>query len=231
MSTSDFKGKLVLDCGCGFGRHLYYVAEAEAEFVVGIDLSHAVEAAAHNIDKFSNADVVQASIYALPFRPIFDIAYSIGVIQHTTDPKRALQAIGSLIKPGGILYAWIYGPRPWWYRFIVDNLRLISLKLGDRSLYWLSYLLALGSYGLVALPRRVLNKLGLTKGSLDIPVMRYAEYPFAVSHADWFDRLGAPITAYFSQREAEELLNQVPCTVRKIKFRSGGSWKLFGIKE
>ncbi len=49
-----FRGKLVLDAGCGFGRHTYYAAEFGAE-AVGFDLSDAVEAAYRNTRNFPHA--------------------------------------------------------------------------------------------------------------------------------------------------------------------------------
>ena len=36
----EFKGKTVLDLGCGYGRHCKYAADNGAKRVVGTDISH-----------------------------------------------------------------------------------------------------------------------------------------------------------------------------------------------
>ena len=36
----DFKGKRVLDLGCGYGWHCIYAMENGASSVVGVDISH-----------------------------------------------------------------------------------------------------------------------------------------------------------------------------------------------
>ena len=47
LQPDFFDGKLGLDAGCGFGRHLYYATKFGAE-MVGLDLSEAVESAYNN---------------------------------------------------------------------------------------------------------------------------------------------------------------------------------------
>ena len=36
----DFRGKRVLDLGCGYGWHCKYAAEQGAQYVLGTDISH-----------------------------------------------------------------------------------------------------------------------------------------------------------------------------------------------
>lgn len=105
--------KLVLEAGCGAGRFLE-VAAASGAMVIGMDLTRAVDAAALTVKRFPNAHVVQASIYELPFRDgTFDLCYSIGVIQHTPDPARSLEALPRVVKPRGRVAVTVYERRPW----------------------------------------------------------------------------------------------------------------------
>ncbi|HXH05125.1 MAG TPA: methyltransferase domain-containing protein, partial [Vicinamibacterales bacterium] len=81
-----FPGKLGLDAGCGFGRHIYYAARYGAE-MVGVDYSAAIESARANTSHLPNVHLVQADIYRLPFRRgTFDFAYCLGVLHHLPDP-------------------------------------------------------------------------------------------------------------------------------------------------
>lgn len=106
-------GKWVLDAGCGAGRFLDVASQTDGE-IVGIDLSSAIDAAQENLAGRANVHFVQASIYELPFREgTFDLAYSIGVIQHTPDREKTLRSLAAMVKPGGELAVTIYPRKPW----------------------------------------------------------------------------------------------------------------------
>ena len=84
---SDFKGKLVLDGGCGNGRY----AKLANDWGAGgcVDISSAVEIASRNVADRPGVDVVQAELFELPFRPAtFDMAYSVGVSPHARRQAR-----------------------------------------------------------------------------------------------------------------------------------------------
>jgi 2-polyprenyl-3-methyl-5-hydroxy-6-metoxy-1,4-benzoquinol methylase/uncharacterized protein YbaR (Trm112 family) len=111
-SSDELRGKRVLDVGCGAGRFTEIALAAGAE-VVAVDLSQAVEACRDNLSPNDQLEIVQASIYELPFPPgSFDFVYCIGVIQHTPDPKRSVLEIAKMVRPGGQLGYWIY-ERDW----------------------------------------------------------------------------------------------------------------------
>jgi SAM-dependent methyltransferase len=112
-TPAGLAGRRVLEVGCGAGRFLE-VAAPVAGLVVGVDLSRAVEAAAKTVAAHPNARLVQASVYALPFKPgVFDLCYSIGVVQHTPDPAAALAALPRLVKPKGRVAVTVYERRAW----------------------------------------------------------------------------------------------------------------------
>jgi 2-polyprenyl-3-methyl-5-hydroxy-6-metoxy-1,4-benzoquinol methylase len=102
-SLDVFKGKLVLEAGCGAGRFTEIMLEAGAS-VWAVDLSSAVEANYENCRDKADYSVCQADILRLPFAPEqFDIVVCIGVIQHTENPERTIEALCSHVKPGGLL--------------------------------------------------------------------------------------------------------------------------------
>ena len=94
-----WNGKTVLDAGCGAGRFLEVSSRNRECDVVGVDLSSAIDAAQETVSGRSNVHLVQASIFELPFRPrSFDGVYCIGVIQHTPDPKAAVQSLADVVE-------------------------------------------------------------------------------------------------------------------------------------
>jgi SAM-dependent methyltransferase len=107
-NEATLSGKLVLDAGCGAGRFAEIALALGAE-VVAIDYSSAVDAAWANLGRHPRLHVVQADIYALPFAPeSFDFVYSLGVLQHTPDVKRATLSLPPFLKPGGQLTVDLY---------------------------------------------------------------------------------------------------------------------------
>ena len=136
-SEATLPGKLVLDAGCGAGRFAEVALSLGAE-VVAVDYSSAVDACAANLAPNPQLTVVQADIYALPFpREAFDFIYSLGVLQHTPDVKRAVMSLIPFLKPGGTLTVDVY-PRNWhqwvhpktWLRPMttrMDNARLFRI--------------------------------------------------------------------------------------------------------
>lgn len=108
----DLKGKWVLDAGCGAGRFAEIALDAGAN-VVAIDYSSAVDACWSNLSHYPNLHVLQADIYALPFKDaVFDYVYSLGVLQHTPNVEQAFKALPRVLKPGGKITVDYY-----WKRF------------------------------------------------------------------------------------------------------------------
>jgi SAM-dependent methyltransferase len=112
-TEADLGDRLVLDAGSGAGRFAEIAAQRGAR-VVAVDSSSAVEATRATLAGIGVTDVVQADVTRLPFaKSCFDFAYSIGVIQHTHDPRGAIRAIVESVAPGGRYGLTIYGRRPW----------------------------------------------------------------------------------------------------------------------
>lgn len=106
--VDSLRGQRVLDAGCGMGRFAEVCAVAGAE-VHAIDLSTAVEAAARNLQQHPDVSFYQADIFNLPFpEGTFDAIYSIGVLHHTPDTRRAFLSLTRLLKPGGRIAIWVY---------------------------------------------------------------------------------------------------------------------------
>lgn len=131
VDRSFFQGKLVLDAGCGKGRHAFWAQKFGAAEVVGVDLSDAVDVAFANTRGLPNVHIVQADIYQLPLAPVFDYAYSVGVLHHLPDPKAGFLAVTKLLKRGGAISAWVYGAEnnEWITRFVDPVRKRVTSKL------------------------------------------------------------------------------------------------------
>ncbi|HEX6487712.1 MAG TPA: methyltransferase domain-containing protein [Candidatus Dormibacteraeota bacterium] len=101
-------GMRLLDCGCGPGSITVGLAEAVAPGdVVGLDIEprqletarvYAAERGAANLT------FELGSVYELPFDDAtFDAAVAHFVIEHVSDPLRALRELRRVLKPGGVL--------------------------------------------------------------------------------------------------------------------------------
>ena len=75
----------------------------------GIDISDSVSIAERRSRQLPNVTILQADILRPCFATAsFDFVWCEGVVIHTPNPSKALEAIGRLVKPGGQLYVWVY---------------------------------------------------------------------------------------------------------------------------
>jgi len=210
-----FRGKTVLDAGCGMGRHLYYASQ-HARDVIGIDFSRAVDAAHHNTRHLPAAHVVQADLLHLPFRrQAFDFIYCLGVLHHLADPDRGLRGLMAYLKPRGEVRVYVYWDlkdSPRWKQTLlalVTALRRVTTKLPHRALLWLCYPIAVGAWLAFVLPYRWLSRFRPTRRFAEtLPLTQYAQYPFPVLLNDQFDRFSAPLERRCSSGEVHTWLER-----------------------
>jgi SAM-dependent methyltransferase len=107
-----FRGKKVLDCGCGPGRHAWAFAVLGASVTAFDTSTSAVEAARRELGDFAGVCIEQRNILdPLPYAADFDLVWCYGVVHCTGDTYRALSNIAACVRPGGMIYFMVY-PEP-----------------------------------------------------------------------------------------------------------------------
>ena len=104
-----FRGKTVLDVGCGEGGKSIYYAGCGAEIVVGIDVveEYAAKSAAlaESLGLSDKFRFVCGSALALPFRDgTFDTVIMSDFFEHVSEPAAALREAMRVLKDGGMLF-------------------------------------------------------------------------------------------------------------------------------
>jgi 2-polyprenyl-3-methyl-5-hydroxy-6-metoxy-1,4-benzoquinol methylase len=106
----QFAGERVLEIGCGLGTDGAQFARRGADYV-GVDLTQAaVDLARENFDvRGLHGEFLRADAEALPLPDeSFDHVYSFGVIHHTPHPRRVVDEILRVLRPGGTVTAMLY---------------------------------------------------------------------------------------------------------------------------
>jgi ubiquinone/menaquinone biosynthesis C-methylase UbiE len=86
----------VADIGCGEGYILERIKSAE---VVGLDIS---DTAIKKASRVKNANVVKGNAESLPFSDsYFDAALCSETLEHTQHPRKVLEELSRVVKPGG----------------------------------------------------------------------------------------------------------------------------------
>lgn len=186
FTEDELPDRLILDGGCGNGRYTAQCIELGAE-VVGIDMSPAIEAASHNLSHHPNAHFVQADIFALPFRPqTFDLVFSLGVLMHTGDTKRAFTSLASYVKKGQDISVTIYQKQNPLHEFNDKWIRAFTTRFSHNFLRDLARLLAI-----IAKSAWKIRCLGLINAFLRLE-------PIELCIFDWYN---APVATHHTYEE------------------------------
>jgi len=216
-TLASFRGKRVMDVGCGMGRNPYWYVEAGATHVVGVDMDDGSLAAARkNLAPFANARVVKASAHELDpaVHGTFDRVTCIGVLHHLAEPENALRKMWSCVAPGGDLVLWCYA------------------KEGNRlMLPVIQTFRAMGS----RLPLSVTHGVAKMVTALSWPVIK--TFPFRTDYyrrlrdlsfknveSIIFDQMLPHIANYWTREDMERLAALLDGGRPAIEFVQGNSW-------
>jgi SAM-dependent methyltransferase len=214
LDMTSLRDAVVLDAGCGMGRHARQIAP-HARAVVAVDFSAAIEQAARNTAPQKNVQCIQADLTALPLREAaFDYVYSLGVLHHIADTEGTLARLAGKVKPGGRLRVYLY-----WQRSglvgallsVVSAARLVTTRLPFPVLKAFCWILSVLLFATVIVPYRILDAAGV-RAIGTWPLFVYTKYPFNVLYNDQFDRFSAPLEKRYTPEDVRAMLERVGLT-------------------
>jgi len=115
VDFSGYKGKQILEIGCGIGLDLARFAGGGA-LVSGVDLSQTAVDLAEKHFKFQKlkGDLTVMNGEALTYTDAsFDVVYAHGVLQYTSDAQKMVDEAFRVLKPGGVFIGMVYNRKGW----------------------------------------------------------------------------------------------------------------------
>jgi|ERR1043166_4514978 SAM-dependent methyltransferase len=222
LVPEDFRGKRILDAGCGIGRNSFWPLQYGAAETVAFDLDpRTVRVARENLSFTDRAKVSQSSIYEIAYQDEFDIVLSIGVIHHLHDPKRAMANLVRAAKPGGTVRIWVYAREGHTgLKLIINSVRRFTSKLPAQLVEVLTVPFSSLFYAYVHLKKH------------DHPYLRLLrDARFWHVHSILFDQLLPEVSNYWTREEAFALFNDLPVTDVNVQFCNEGSWAVWARKK
>jgi len=209
LTAKDFADHVVFEGGCGKGRHTAIVASHGAKAIVSLDLGESAFVAFAHTRQFRNAHVIIGDLLNPPVGPIFDLAFSVGVLHHLPDPAAGFRSLASRVKEGGRVAFWVYGREgnEWITKFVDPVRKAITSKLPAP---FLRIAAVPPAFVLWAVIKLFYRPRANGKGPAKLPYGDYFaalyHYPFDEIHANVFDQLVTPVAYYLREDEVRPWL-------------------------
>jgi len=236
-TLESFAGQIVLEGGCGKGRHSALVAKNSAQDVLAVDLGSAVDAAYRNTRGLTNCHVIQADLFHLPVKKgSVDSAFSVGVLHHTVDPEGAFRELVARVKPGGRMIAWVYGRENngWIVNFVDPIRKQLTSRLPHRVIYELSRAPAALVYAASRAVYEPLSKAPFDAVGKRLFYSAYlthlAAFPFEEVHSIVHDHLTPPIANYIPRDDFEAWFSRASLERTQVSWHNENSWRGTGYK-
>ena len=224
LTANDFADRVVLEGGCGKGRHTKLVANYGAKAIVSVDLGNAVDVAFRATRHLNNVHIAQGDIVCPPVARVFDLAFSIGVLHHLPEPGLGFLGLKNRVVAGGRIAVWVYGyeSNEWIVRFVDPVRRKVTSRIPERMLYWLSLPPACALTAALRLYRshRLAKRL---------PYSAYLSYisqfPLREVHHIMFDQLVTPVSHYLREEEVQAWFDDEDLEAAEISWHNQNSWR------
>ena len=209
MLSSDSVG---FDMGCGTGRWANFTAP-RVGVLHCIEPSSAIKVAEENLKKLKNITFHHKSTDTITIeKNSMDFGYSLGVVHHVPDTKRAIKSCVNLLKTGAPLLLYVYYSfenKPMWYKYVwvlSDAIRRVVILFPTPIVSVVSDILAILVYWPLSRLSKLLELFGLN--SSNTPLYEYRNKTLYTLRTDARDRFGTPLEKRFSRAEMIEMMTQ-----------------------
>jgi len=218
------KNKDVCEVGSGSGRYLKNFLKFSPKSLTAIDPATSLEVAKKN-NKGKGINFLKLDSTQMDIKEKFDFVFSIGVIHHIPEAKKAVNNIYRSLRKDGEFIMWVYGyENNEIYVLIFNNLRKILSRLPDIIVETFSYIFTLLSYVYIFLCKLI--KLPLNKYFLNV----FSKFSFKHKFYVIFDQLNPRYSKYYKKGEALSLLENAGFKILSINHRDEYSWTVIGKK-
>lgn len=224
LRPRDFTDQVVLEGGCGKGRHTALVASYGARAVIAIDLGDAVEVAFDATRHLENVHIAQGDIVRPPVARCVDVGFSIGVLHHLLEPEAGFRGLCGCVRQGGRVAIWVYGyeSNEWIVRY-VDPLRHgVTSRIPETWLYWLSLPPAAALRLALLAYRRPRLAEKLPYGAYLAYISRF---PLREVHHIMFDQLVTPVAHYLRRGQVAGWFDPDGFADVELAWHNRNSWR------
>jgi len=222
LGKDFWRGVNFLDGGCGIGRNAYWPMTYGAAGGLAVDVDdRTLNRARSNLERYRTLEVRKQSIYEIGEENAFDIAFSIGVVHHLSDPDAAVARLTRAAKPGGQVLVWLYGREN--NEWIVQVFNPLRRVLFSR--------LPLPLVHVVSLPLTALLWLAVRLGFQPTEYYKLIRtFSFGHLRAIVFDHMIPRIARYYTRDQAEALLSKAGLADIRSTWVNENSWSVIGRK-
>jgi len=216
-----YKGKKVLEIGCGVGVDGLQFAKAGA-FYTGIDLTDAgikITQERFNLSG-QTGTLIKANAEELPFSDeSFDHVYSFGVIHHSPDTEKIVDEIYRVLKPGATATIMVYNKTSFYYLIEVKIIRKLFFAVCDKENLCKKLFMLFG--------RQKAQRFEAFRGKL-AKMKAVNKRP---ANDEWVsmntDDVFCPIARVYSKRDAKKLFSKFKKFRTSVWFIDKGHWFLW----
>jgi SAM-dependent methyltransferase len=225
------------DLGCGSGRWAYFVAQRVGKLHCVDPAAAALEVAKRKLEQCRNCDFHQAGVDELPFADeSMDFAYSLGVLHHVPDTKKALADCVKKLRPGAAMLLYLYyafDNRPFWFKAIwhgSDIVRRVVSRMPPEPKVAVTNFLAYAVYWPLSRASRAFERF--ERFGVDVsafPLSAYRDKTMYTLKTDARDRFGTRLEQRFTRSQITDLM--VAAGLNDIRFREDAPyWCAVGTK-
>ena len=222
QTLEDFRGKTVLEAGCGGGVHTALIAPL-AKQVTAVDLN-TIELARQRLKEFKNISFKEEDIATMDLGESFDVVMSIAVVHHTNDPDKTVENLKRHVKPGGKLILWVYAKEGnGFVEYCIEPIRKFLIKHLDRKpvlgITWvLTVFLYLPVFTIYQLPLRFLPYYEY--------FANFRRLSFNRNYLNIFDKLNAPQVTLLEKDRVRHWFHGDEFEILHLSHYKGVSWRI-----